>query len=1716
MFENAMFPEDREYLLSLGQGAQPMQFDVSPAYAQSMALKLQQINYRAPWLSPEVSLSLARANASTAAVDQVGKMYMQRELDSFEAKKAAIGEANPMVRYVYNAAGFTKRIASKTLEALIPGAVESGVGVGTDIAGAAAQLVGRPAKWASRWSLSALMAAPEYANTILGQLYAGKGIDIPGMLHASTFQTMLDNPDRQGTGWFPNQQIVEEQAARSRAVRGTVYGSAFTLGRGVMATGGIFKEEDAAYRYGSGIIDAIFNVVLPEPSKYITKGIKLAKYGIAAGISGDSVETLMQAGKAIDGLKGIVPILSEADAKSLIKALGPTKQKYLRESGLGMDVSGATYNALQFDKFFRTNTYAKKLVQKLIDTDDVGYIWEDIFDGKITTDMALRLRKAKNEDQVIQALTSGWTYGEKTLQTGIGNYKFERSLVGNSIRKMRWFQEVPEELIVVSGGDIDNQKSILNMVRSLRAGGATDEEVKVFLNGNPSKNVMGALESFSKLPSATPTARKKTVDTFKSYLRTYMRSAGVRDEVIDETLNAGEMTLDAVQTWLRNRQGVETDNGLMKALYEQFKDNLPSDVFNQMFDGAGYTFNDVRMIQPVQLVEMLNRVQILPDTRTIRRLTRNSLFRRALSDENGIQAISKLPITSRSPIRLVDHVPRDKQAIYSELSDKVRELEILKGPARRNAQDEIDDLKEQMAALTQQVKRPVLTGEQRLTLAAAELLQQRVWKILALFTGGYVVRNMMDAQVRMAAGGVNQFRHPIDYIHAVMGKKYSQSIMGVEFADLGVGAGKIAAQEGRELAEAGIRPRIWERSNADDVLEDLRNAFTSSRARHGWTSADTARHQIKTNSFVNVTRVDGPKRYPSRYHTDGVIQTAQKSLSDDLQNRVAVALSAGKSDEAIVDELIKFLDNERTYAFRTVNGLFSDGIEFYDKANDMIQKFPPVNLLALKKTDPDFYQSLMSAYLKHVVIDGVKANTGNLDEVLFLFAHNAVGDLKNARVVDKSLFKLKNSRDKLSIGQKRMLEIDGVQTPGILQKIDGDAVTFVPITVENAATAGKNGLGAKEARRLIERSPLWDENAQKGLARAYPREQKIRYKSGGKFDSVEDATQRFLDKGTSWFFDFYDTASRKLEKSVVFREYYYDEVIKHLDSLSYEEGMKLYADIYERSGGNIRKYLGESTGIAGFSKNPKVTTAIENLPNRKGAVGTLTREELDEYARFVGITRTKELLYDASSRNNIQDALRIVMPFEAAWRDIIGRYMSMAIEDNVHAYRQFHKIYRGASEADPDMDGRGFIYRDPSTGEPMFTFPLSGRIAKFFTGVDAPLAAPLSRLSQGISFYPALGPFASFAVSTILPDVPKYDALKTLLIPYGEVSFTDAINPVPSWLKKAYPAIEGMFNDQVRMNTVYGNTYMETLRALSVNTAKYDLSTEDGVQRIMADARGIAQKLTLMRVLGQYIGPASPGTEIKIPTKTGDKYINELMRELRAFEQVDYDSAVDKFLDLYGDELVLYTSSKSRAVAQGLEATEEFGVWERENKDLINQYPDTAYFLAPRGGGEFSFTVWQRQLQEGKREKFTDREMIDFAQNRIGSVKYRAARKMFGPNPTDRQRDALRAYREYLNEKLPGFPKRAQFEANKLANDIDQLYKLVDDKRVSNNSVARLAKTYLKRRTELMEANDLKSFNAKKAASSRTELFNLGSSLAARDPEFDRIWQRFLIQEVDL
>ena len=367
-----------------------------------------------------------------------------------------------------------------------------------------------------------------------------------------------------------------------------------------------------------------------------------------------------------------------------------------------------------------------------------------------------------------------------------------------------------------------------------------------------------------------------------------------------------------------------------------------------------------------------------------------------------------------------------------------------------------------------------------------------------------------------------------------------------------------------------------------------------------------------------------------------------------------------------------------------------------------------------------------------------------------------------------------------------------------------------------------------------------------------------------------------------------------------------------------------------------------------------------------------------------------------------------------------------------------------------------------------------------------------------------------------LPDSPKLDDVREFLLPYGEKSLGSAFNPTPQWIGKFTQAIVA---DTGKLDNVFGNTYIETLRALGAS-GEYNLDDPNDIVRIKGDAKRKARILTLMRGASQFFGPTSGSTEFKIPTKQGDMFVSSLVKEFYDLQAADYDSAVPKFLELYGDEVELYMSSKTRSLTQGLEATEEFGVWERQNGDLLDQYPSVAAYLAPEGS-EFNFSVWERQIRTGKRERLTDNEIIGLAQRRIGAAKYSQARRMMGPYPSALQRDILSRYRAVLHKNYPGFPLYAEFTVGEFQNDVEQLRNLVSDNRVANNPTAKTISQYLTYRDQAVasyvaQGGKPTGFqSAKSALGLRDALASIGGVLAARDSNFARVYERLLAQEVE-
>ena len=278
----------------------------------------------------------------------------------------------------------------------------------------------------------------------------------------------------------------------------------------------------------------------------------------------------------------------------------------------------------------------------------------------------------------------------------------------------------------------------------------------------------------------------------------------------------------------------------------------------------------------------------------------------------------------------------------------------------------------------------------------------------------------------------------------------------------------------------------------------------------------------------------------------------------------------------------------------------------------------------------------------------------------------------------------------------------------------------------------------------------------------------------------------------------------------------------------------------------------------------------------------------------------------------------------------------------------------------------------------------------------------------------------------------------------------------------------------------------------------------------MRDARTIS----FIKIAQQFFGPTSPqvGFEIKVGDK--DIFVDEMVKVFSKMQEEDYDTAVPRFLKVFGNEAALYIGSKTKSEVPGLEASGEFGEWELKNQDLLSgKYKDVAAYFGP--SGEFNYDVYNRQRSQGKRTTLSAQEMIELAQLRIGSSKYGAARKLFGAFPTDAEREKLQAYRYKLSQEYPGFPPVAQFEVGKFENQLIKLEQIVKDPRLANNETVPSLVQYLNARKQILASNNLKSLKSKKAQPYAESLYAYGNRLAEQNPQFDRIWQRLLSSEVE-
>jgi hypothetical protein len=1509
-----------------------------------LASRVGQIYSQSPWMTPGQVLALAKGNASPQAVQLASQTQAKRVPALLDPNKSE------------DKGFFERNVYDKIKET-------------------------------TRWSFAALDTVKDLSQNVASQVFnPGDPAGFDGWFQSTSLGTMLSDSEQAGEGFFLGGKAAEKQAERARRVRGTINGSAWTIGRGAASL--VFTPGSKAYSIASGLLDAVV-AVGSDPTFLGGKA-----YAGAKGFG--SLAELKTAGAAIQGVR------SAEELSAIQKLLKATARA---DAGL-TDAESLVVDGSKFLKFWQNDTRARRLVSNLGDpaNNDAFGIFRDTFNGKIDLATAQRLASAKSENEVLSVIVDITNRLDEAnpnlLPTDIrqlpgamrSTYIKQRVPLYNSFRNNRLFTTMPEQ-VAIAGTDADNAKSVLNYGRVLDTIG-TGKAGVAFSNTVEGRTLLNKV--LNAYESGAAADIKAIDEVFDETVKMLLAKEGASEEQIFNLFKKVKQAGEDTRAYFVNAAGRPEDGGFLPALVATGQVDM-----TDLADLSPEQISKLKLNSPGSVLELMDRVKILPDVREIRRISGNRMMKRALTRQSG---------------------------------------------------------------------------DQRAAIAYAEYMQNKIWKPITLATGGYIMRNMVDAQVRIAVMGKDGFfNHPIRYMQWVMARKAPETITGRNFD---------------EIMKAAVDD-ISKGDNADRFVE----VMTDGLKRNLEDPLAVHAHAVRNGAYELVTK---------QANRDNWFRGLGEEYKQISQDTVMNAWAKGIPINEMIDYLRgtpKGLEDLRQF-----EKYLKSGMQYVDENGF-------ARIIKVKEVNDD----VLKAWIEKLAGSRVELKTAGDADIKLAVGHRRVPYGPTQSINSNSISPTDIMDGPREIGRgtvfRQGVDADGNDIVYLVtdaKTITGTKSAILPefdeadslsLTIRRVS---KNDIidtpeGRAEFAEFVKsRNAALEAD---GSLRQLPKTVKIAQRGIGVPES--GAAAKALDRFTDWFFvGVYGKASQTFEKSPVFRQFYYEQVSQNVDLLSKDEAAKLLeyiTDSAKRNGMSAENYVG----------GKKTYAKINKLAATASGEGTI--KELDDYAQLLALNSTKEALYNASSRNNLEDIMRILIPFGVAYREVTGTYLRLLAEDPTRI-RKAQLIYSGAENFDPDNDGQGFFYKDPTTGENVFNFPFSGDLTKLLTGVEAPLQGGVKRLSLGLQVIPSLGPVGQIAASELIPDSPKFDDVVSVLLPYGRGSF----NAMPSWAGKIKSALR---DDPSKLESIYANTYVDTLRALSVS-GDYDLDDEQSKANLMADARSKAKVLTALRGIAQFVGPTAPSLEYVVKTKSGDVYASAMVQEFYRLQNQNYDTAVSEFIKLFGDDAVLYLSSKSKSVAGGLEASEQFGDWERDNENLLEQFPSVAGFLAP-GGDDFSFEVWDRQLRKGRRERLSDVEIIKQAQYRMGSAIYRSYRTQVGAYPTSEQRAWLGNIRKEINKRYAGFPVTPVFTVGEFESKLAELRTMIQLPQLENNGVAKSIATYLDYRDKAVQqyvsaGGAEGGFDtAKKAEPLRDYLVSIGQALIQQNPDFARIWDRELSSEVD-
>lgn len=634
-----------------------------------------------------------------------------------------------------------------------------------------------------------------------------------------------------------------------------------------------------------------------------------------------------------------------------------------------------------------------------------------------------------------------------------------------------------------------------------------------------------------------------------------------------------------------------------------------------------------------------------------------------------------------------------------------------------------------------------------------------------------------------------------------------------------------------------------------------------------------------------------------------------------------------------------------------------------------------------------------------------------------------------------------------------------------------------------------------------------------------------------------------IDKSVRWFFD----TSARIENRMIYgpeyRVTYWNHVTDLAPFMKPEAAAKILENTQDLLKTNVTvKVKGKLVEVPYTQHFADRIKALEEAA--KSPTGFLSFNDVQQYAHKYASQHVADLFYSASHQDRWTFALRLALPFAAAWQNTLTKWAQLgSTTTGIIQITRATRLVEGLSSEQSGviydnlginrLPNQGFIYEN-QFGEKVFKIPFSGKILGLATGREdiADFESTLQSLNLALSggqvpgtdigILPGVGPALTvplrLAGNMVYDMLPEY--AKAIVAPYGVADKNLLLSLLPSWLQKTTAAAFGTDEEVIQAAQPIMNYLISSdPKYLPLVTGGINTGERSALQQELQDeAFVMARKLMFTQGILQSALPSTPVINYFAETKAGSFSQIQLQNTFYKILEdngSDYNAALVTFADTFGDRAI-------PVMINGYESTNfaSTEAWDfaQNHAELSDKYLPVMSYLFPNDGVISSEYARALRRRAGLK-RLSLQDVIEEAEAMTASLLKN--RLVYKANVLGHDEDWItEQYNLLLGKKFGGYTPTKSIDLSSKSNKLQMLREAVDNEEILNTPNGASIAEYLNMRDSLLNARiqsgGPKTLKAQGNTDIRLQLEELAATLIDENPDFQWVFKSLFAGELEL